>query len=113
MNDFVAQLVAGEVVEPFSRAMTGDQIIRIDLLQDRDNLPNVGVVERRNDMETTDDGMHFLNAGRDLRLPNRINDAAMAAGGENNQILALDDEVGADLVLKIVRNEGTGVPWQN
>jgi hypothetical protein len=35
-----------------------------------------------------------------LRLPDRIDDAAMAAGGENDQTLALDDEVGADLVLE-------------
>ena len=113
MNDFVAQLITGEVVKPISGAMAGDQVIRIDLLHGRKDLSDVVVVERRNDMEATDDGMHLLEAGRDLRLPDRVNDPAMAAGGENYETLSLDDEVGADLVLKIVRNEGTGVPWQN
>ena len=113
MNDFVAKLIASEVAESISRAMAWDQVIRIDLLHGRKDLSDVVVVERRNDMEATDDGMHLLEAGRDLRLPDRVNDPAMAAGGENYETLSLDDEVGADLVLKIVRNEGTGVPWQN
>ena len=109
MNDFVAKLIASEVAESISRAMAWDQVIRIDLLHGRKDLSDVVVVERRNDMEATDDGMHLLEAGRDLRLLDRIDDAAMAAGGENYQTLALDDEVGTDLVLKIVRNEGAGV----
>src|SRR5450830_568343 len=83
--------------------MAWDQVIRIDLLHGRKDMSDVVVVERRNDMEATDDGMHLLEAGRDLRLPDRVNDPAMAAGGENYETLALDDEVGADLVLKIVR----------
>ena len=79
VNDFVTQFIAGEVVEAISGAMAGDQVIRIDLLQGRDDLSNVVVVERRNDMEATDNGMHLLEAGRDLRLLDRIDDAAMAA----------------------------------
>jgi len=84
VNDFVAQLITSEVVEPISGAMAGDQVIRIDVLQGRNDLLDVGVVERRNDMETTDNSMHLLEAGHGLRLPDRIDDAAMAAGGEND-----------------------------
>jgi len=78
--------------------MAGDQVIRIDLLQGRDNLPDVGVVERRNDMEATDNRMHLLKAGHGLRLSDLIDYTAMAAGGENDQTFALDGEVGAALV---------------
>jgi len=89
--------------------MAWDQVIRIDLLQSRDDQSDVGVVERRNDMEATNNCVHLLDARHGLRLPNCVDDAAMAAGGENYQTLALDDKVGTDLVLKIVRNEGAGV----
>ena len=109
VDDFVAELITGEVVKPFSGAMTGNQVIRIDLLQRRDDLSDVVVVERRNDMKAADDGMHLLEAGRDLRLPDRIDNAAMATGGEDYQTFALDDEVGGDLVLEIVWNECASV----
>jgi hypothetical protein len=95
VNDFIAQFIAGEVVEAISGAMAGNQVIRIDLLQGRDDLSNVVVVERWNDMEATDNGMHLLETGYDLRLPDRVDDAAMAARRQNDQTLALDDEVGA------------------
>jgi hypothetical protein len=54
VNDFVTQFIAGEVVEAISGAMAGDQVIRVDLLQGRDDLSDIVVVERRNDMEATD-----------------------------------------------------------
>lgn len=43
--DFVAQLVTGEVVEPISGAMAGDDVIRIDFLHGRHNLADVGIVK--------------------------------------------------------------------
>jgi hypothetical protein len=97
VDDFIAQLIAGEVVEPISGTMAGDQVFRIDLVQSRDDLSDVGVIERRNDMEAANNGMHLLDARHGLGLPNRVDDAAMAAGGENYQTLALDDKVGTDL----------------
>src|SRR3974390_1217831 len=89
--------------------MSKHQVIRIDLLEVREHHSNVGVVEWRNYMESTDNGVYFLHPRRGLRLPDRIDDAAMAARGENDQTLALDDEVGADLVLEIVQNVSAGV----
>lgn len=103
MNDFIAQFVAGEIVEPISGTMAGDQVFRIDLLQSRDDLSDVGIVKRRNDMETTDNCVHLFHSGHGLRLSDGVDHTAMAARCENDQTLALDDEVGADLVLEIVR----------
>jgi hypothetical protein len=54
VNDFIAQFISGEVVEAISGAMAGNQVIRIDLLQGRDDLSHVVVVVRRNDMEAMD-----------------------------------------------------------
>jgi hypothetical protein len=56
MDDLVSQLIAGEIIEPISGAVTGNQVIRIDLLQGRKYLSDVVIVERRNDVETADDG---------------------------------------------------------
>ena len=53
--------------------------------------------------------VHLLDARHGLRLPNCVDDTAMAAGGENYQTLALDGKVGADFVLKIVGNKGASV----
>ncbi len=99
----------GEVVEPISGTMAGDQVFRIDLFQSRDDLSDVGVIERRNDMEAANHGMDLPDARHGLGLPDRVDDAAMASGGENYQTLTLDDKVGTDFVLKIVGNDGAGV----
>src|ERR1700677_2148553 len=109
MDDFVAELGAREVVKAVSRAMAGYQIVRIDFLQRGDDPADVGVVERRNDVETADDGMNLLHPGDRLRLPDGIDNAAVAAGRQHDKALALDEEIGADLVLKIVGDESTGI----
>src|ERR1700722_818388 len=109
MNDLVTHRITSEVVETISRTMPRDQIIWVDLLQAGDDLVDVSVVQRWNDMEAADDGVHLLDSGRGLRLPDRVDDAAMAAGSQNDQPFAFHDEIGADLVLKIIRDEGTGI----
>src|SRR5262249_6237650 len=43
--------------------MAGYQIIRIDVLEGCDDLPNVLVGQWRHDVESTDHRMHFLDAG--------------------------------------------------
>ena len=69
MDDFIAQFNTGEVIKPFSGAVARYHKIRIDLLQNRDDPADVGVVERRNDMEAADDGVHLLDTRDGLRLP--------------------------------------------
>src|SRR5450759_3761308 len=60
-------------------------------------------------MEPPDDGMHLLDAGGGLRLPDRIDDPAVAARSENDETVALDQEVSPDLVLEIIGNECAGI----
>src|SRR6516162_2698417 len=93
VDDFVTELVSGEVEESISRAMARYQVTRIDLLQVRDYLSRIIVVQWWNDVKTADNRMDLLEPRRSLRLPNRIDDAAMAAGGKNYQAPAFDDEV--------------------
>jgi hypothetical protein len=39
-------------------------------------------------MEAPDNGMHFVDAGHRLRLPDSVDDAAMAAGNQYEAISA-------------------------
>ncbi len=78
------------------------QIIRIDLLKSRDDLPDVLVGQRRHDVEAANDRMDLLDAGSGLCLSDCIDDAAMTAGCQHDQSLASDDEVRSDLVLKML-----------
>ena len=55
-------------------------------------------------METADNSMDVLDARDGLRLPDCVDDAAMAARGKNDETSALDQKIGPDLVLEIVRN---------
>jgi hypothetical protein len=89
--------------------MARDQMIRIDLLKSRDDLPDVLVAQRRHDVEAANDRMDFLDAGSGLCLSDCIDDAAMTAGCQHDQSLASDDEVRSDLVLKIIGNEAAGI----
>src|SRR6476661_7464763 len=89
--------------------MPRNQIIGIDLLESSDDLLDVLVGERRYNMEAADHRVHFLDAGCDLRLPDRIDHAAMTTGGQHDEAFAFDDEVRSDLVLEIIGNEGAGV----
>jgi hypothetical protein len=52
--------------------VAGDQIVGIDLLQGRDDLSDVVVIQRGNDMEAPDNGVDVLDARDDLRLPDRV-----------------------------------------
>src|SRR5262245_16267431 len=89
--------------------MAGYQIIGIDLLEGRDDLPNVLVGQWRHDVETTNNSMHLLDAGSGLCLFDRIDDATMTAGGQHDQSFAFDNKVRTDLMLKIIRNEINGI----
>src|SRR5215468_2909945 len=104
-NNLVGNFGAHHVVESLSGAMAGYQIVRIDLLEGGDDLPNVLVGQRRHDVETTNNSMHLLDAGSGLCLFDRIDDATVTAGGQHDQSLAFDNEVRTNLVLKIIRNE--------
>jgi hypothetical protein len=44
-----------------------------------------------------------------LRLFNRVDYAAMAARGKNDETFALDQKVGRDFVLKIIRDESASI----
>src|SRR5256886_13621386 len=85
------------------------QIIRIDLLKSRDDLPDILVGQRRHDVEAANDRMDLLDTGSGLCLSDCIDDAAMTAGCQHDQSLAPDDAVRSDLVLKIIRNEAAGI----
>lgn len=89
--------------------MAGDQIVGIDLLERRDDLPNVVVVQWWHDVEAADERMDPLGAGSHLCLLDRIDDAAVTAGCQHDQSLAFDDEVRGDLMLEVIGNEGAGI----
>ena len=89
--------------------MPRNQIIGIDVLEGSDDLLDVLISQRRHNMEAADYRMHFLDAGRDLRLPDRIDYTAMTAGGQHDETLVFDGEVRSDLMLEIIENEAAGV----
>ena len=60
-------------------------------------------------MEAADHRVHLLHAGCGLGLSDGVDDSAVAARGHDDQSLALEHEVGPDLMLEIVRNKGSGV----
>jgi len=62
MDDLVAHLIAGDFEKPIPGAMPGNEIVGIDLLERRDDLPDVVVVQRRNDMKAADNSVHVPDA---------------------------------------------------
>src|SRR5262245_47651054 len=108
-NNLVGHFGAHHVVESLSGAMAGYQIIRVDLLEGCDDLPNVLVGQWRHDVESADHRMHFLDAGSGLCLIDCINNAAVTAGCQHHQSLAFDYAVSADLMLEIIENEISGI----
>ena len=61
------------------------------------------------DMEAANDGVHLVDARHFLSLFDSIDDAAMAARGQNDEALAFDQIGGADLVVEVVGDVGAGV----
>src|SRR5262245_43576346 len=108
-NNLVGHFGAHHVVESLSGAMAGYQIIRIDVLEGCDDLPNVLVGQWRHDVESTDNRMHLLDARSGLCLFDRIDDTTVTAGCQNDQPLAFDNEVRTDLMLKIIGNKTIGI----
>src|SRR5262245_35911020 len=109
MDHFGRQFGPHQVIKSLPGTMARYQIIRVDLLKSRDDLPDVLVGQRRHDVEAANDRMDLLNAGSGLRLSDCIDDAAMTAGCQHDQSLTSDDEVRSDLVLKIIGNEAAGI----
>jgi hypothetical protein len=60
-------------------------------------------------MEATNNSMDFLDARDCLRLLNRVDYAAMAARGKNDETFALDQKVSRDFVLEIIRDESASI----
>jgi hypothetical protein len=79
MNDLVRKSGAGEIIEALAAAMSQDQIGGINVLERRNDLVNVIVVERWYDMEAANHRVHLRNPGSGLRLPYGVDDPAMAA----------------------------------
>src|SRR6476620_2213707 len=89
--------------------MSGDQIVGIGLLERRNDLSNVIVGQWWHDVETADERVHLLDAGRRLRLPDGIDDPAVTAGRQHDQSLVCDDEVLGYRMLEVIGNEGAGI----
>src|SRR5262245_20378654 len=85
------------------------EIVRIDLLEGCDDLPEVIIRQRRNEMEAADHCVNLLYARCGLSLLDSIDDATMAAGRKNHQSLASQQEIGPDLMLEVVRDERSSV----
>src|ERR1044072_6661662 len=100
MDHFVGHFSAHEVIEPLPSTMARNQIIRIHVFEGCNDFPNILVAQRWHDVKTADDRMYSLDAGGSLRLFDRIDDAAVTAGGEYDQTFAFDHEVRCDLVLE-------------
>src|SRR5512133_2330206 len=62
VDDFVGHLSPDQVVKSFACTVARYQIIDIDLLERRDDLPDVIVAQRRHDVEAADERMHLLDA---------------------------------------------------
>jgi hypothetical protein len=69
-----------QVIEPLPGTMARYQIIRIDLLESRNDLPNVVVGQGGHDVKAADNRMYFPDAGSGLRLLDCIDDATVTAG---------------------------------
>src|SRR4051812_23472557 len=93
LNHVVGHLSAGFEQEVQPAAMHGNEHVGFQLLDLADHLLEV-IGRGRTEMETTDDGVDLLDTRHFLRLPDRIDDADMAAGRDHHQALAADVEAG-------------------
>src|SRR5689334_4080113 len=82
-------------------AMHGDHDVRIELRDLADNLREI-ISRCGPKMETAHDGMNLLHARYLHRLPDRIHDADMTAGGNDDKALVLQVEAGRMLVNVLV-----------
>ena len=105
----VTELGPGEIIEAVAGAVAGNDVFGIDRTEFGDHQPDVVVVERRYDVKPADDGEHLVNARGGHRGADRIDDAAMAAGGEYHEPASLHVVDGGDLVIKVVRDVNSGV----
>src|SRR5713226_6013319 len=109
MDHLVRHFGPHKVVESLPCTMARNQIVRINILEGRDHLPNVLVGQWRYDVEAADDRVHFLDTGSGLRLLDCVDDAAVTAGSKYDQTLVFDYEVRSDLMLKIIENKAAGI----
>src|SRR5215472_2504951 len=81
-----------QVIKSLPSTMARYQIIRIDLLKSRDDLPDVLVGQRRHHVEAANDRMDLLDAGSGLCLSDRIDDAA-APPEQSKPRLEIDERI--------------------
>src|SRR5258707_10736612 len=80
------------VVKRLAHAVRRHEVVGIDLLECRNHLPKVVVVQRRNEMEAADHPVYLLHAGCGLGLSDPIDYFPGAARGYDDQSLALEHE---------------------
>src|SRR5262249_15053423 len=109
VDHLIAEHLSREIVEAITRAMPGDQIIRIDPPEFLDGFADVVVTQRRNDMKSADHGMDFIYSGCGDGLADGIDHTAVATRCQYNQAPVLNQKSGSNLVVKIVGNVVTGI----
>ena len=81
--------------------MHRDHVIRCNLLQGGDDLANIILLEG-SEMEAADDGVNLVDAGRGFGLLDDIDDAPVAAGGENDQTASFQMIGCRNLMTKLI-----------
>src|SRR5690349_10777892 len=84
-DDLITQRGSGEIVEAIAGALADDDIFGINSAKFGNRLADVVVVERRHDVKPADDGEYLVDAGGGDCGAYRVDDAAMATGGEHDK----------------------------
>src|SRR5690349_3673375 len=66
VDHFARHFSPDEVVEPLSRTMTWNQIVRIQIFEVRDDFSDILVGQRWHDVKAADNCMYLLDAGSGL-----------------------------------------------
>src|SRR5262245_6230106 len=109
VDHLIAEGLSCEIVEAITRAVSCDQIIRIDASEFLDGFADVVVAKRGNDMKSADHGKHFIYSGCGDRLAHGVNHAAMTARCQHDKAPVLDQKCGAYLMLEIVSDVVAGI----
>src|SRR5258706_9541279 len=106
-QELIWHLGLGDLVERFAGAVQWNDVVDIDVLERRDRVAHI-VFLIGGEVESADHRMNLVDPGSRLGLPDRVDHAAMAARGQNDQPASFQVERGGDLVPELVGNDRLG-----
>lgn len=90
--------------EHLSSAVHRDNVSRVYLRELRNGLTRFSVGPWTNEVEAADHRMNFVDARDVLSSSDRIYDAAMTAGSNDDQSEVFDDKASSEFMLAVIRD---------